>query len=114
MVAGHGQHRYMPQRKLCQKPVEQRAGRSRGDGGVVDVARQHHGLDAVLIAEGQDLLQNKALILQHIKPVDPFAKVQVSQVQKFHSVSPDFAFTALQGPDLTGPRPCGDGVLAGM
>ena len=47
---------------------------------LADVARQHHGLDAVLIAEGQDLLQNKALILQHIKPVDPLAKVQVSQV----------------------------------
>ena len=65
---------------------------------VVDVARDDDGLDAVFFTEGQNLFKNEPLILQHIKPVDPFAQVQVCKVQKFHGVSPDFAFTATASP----------------
>ena len=95
VVAGDGQHRDAACGQLGQEPVQQRAGRGGRHRRVVDVARDDDGLDAVFFTEGQNLFKDEPLILQHIKPVDPFAQVQVCKVQKFHGVSPDFAFTAL-------------------
>lgn len=80
VVAGDRQHRNFAGGELGQEPVQQRAGGGGRHRRVVDIARQDHSLGAVFIAEGQNLVQNEPLILQHIKPVDPLAKVQVSQV----------------------------------
>ena len=57
----------------------------------------------MFIADGKHLLQNKALILQHIKPVDPLAKVQVSQVQKLHRYFSKPRLQGMQG-GVTSPR----------
>ena len=110
VVAGHGQHRDMPRDKLGQEPVQQRAGGRRRHGGVVDVTGQHDRLDAVFVADGKHLLQNKALILQHIKPIDPLAKVQVSQVQKLHRYFSKPRLPGMQG-GVTSPRR--GGLLSG-
>ena len=84
VVAGNRQHGQLPRRKLGQKPVQQRAGGGGRHGVVVDIARHHDSLDLIFVADIQHLLQNKALILQKIEPVDPLAQVQVRKMQKFH------------------------------
>ena len=51
MVAGHGQHGDAPGGQLGQKPVQQGAGGGGGHGGVVNIARQHHGVHLIAVTQ---------------------------------------------------------------
>ncbi len=51
MVAGHGQHGDAPGGQLGQEPVQQGAGGGGGHGGVVNIARQHHGVHLIAVTQ---------------------------------------------------------------
>ena len=51
MVAGHGQHGDASGGQLGQEPVQQGAGGGGGHGGVVNIARQHHGVHLIAVTQ---------------------------------------------------------------
>ena len=58
----------------------------RGDGFVVNIAAEEGRVDPLLPGHRQDLLQNKALVLQHGKAVDPLAQMQIGKMHQFHII----------------------------
>ena len=51
VVAGDGQHRDAAGGQLGQEPVQQGAGGGGGHGGVVNIARQHHGVHLIAVTQ---------------------------------------------------------------
>jgi len=56
VVAADGEHRQPPGRKRGEEPVQQPDGLGRGNGLVVQVARQQHSVHGAGVEEGEDLL----------------------------------------------------------
>ena len=88
VVAGDRQHLDAPRRQLGQKPVQQQHGAGGRLGHVVNVPGHDHGVHAAPGAQVHDLLQNKTLVVQKVKAVDPLAQVQVRQMEKTHGDTP--------------------------
>ena len=80
VVAGDGHHHDAAGGQLGQKPAQQRRRGGGGHAGIVQIARKHHRVDAVGIAQLHRLFQHMALVLQQVKPVEPFAQMQVGQM----------------------------------
>ena len=84
MVAADDQHREVPLRQTAEKIVQQGHSLRGGNGLVVDIACNQNSVGMLAVNDFDDLRQNEFLILDHGNLIDPFADVQVGQMDEFH------------------------------
>ena len=90
VVAADGEHRQLPLSQLGEEPVQQAHGFGRGNGLIVEVARQQHTVHGRFIQQGKDLFQNVPLVVQHGELAHPLAQMQVGKMQKTQTETPPF------------------------
>ena len=84
VVAAHRKHRQPGLGQPGEKPVQQGDGPAAGNGLVVQVTGQQHGVHGFLSGQREGLFKHMALVRQQVKLIQPLAQVQVGQMQKFH------------------------------
>ena len=84
VVAADGEHRQLPLSQLGEEPVQQAHGFGRGNGLIVEVARQQHTVHGLAVQQGEDLFQNVPLVVQHGELAHPLAQMQVGEVKETH------------------------------
>ena len=90
VVAADGEHRQLPLSQLGEEPVQQAHGFGRGNGLIVEVARQQHTVHGLAVQQGEDLFQNVPLVVQHGELAHPLAQMQVGKMQKTQTETPPF------------------------
>ena len=90
VVAADGKHRQLPLSQLGEEPVQQAHGFGRGNGLIVEVARQQHTVHGLAVQQGEDLFQNVPLVVQHGELAHPLAQMQVGKMQKTQTETPPF------------------------
>ena len=90
VVAADGEHRQLPLSQLGEEPVQQAHGLGRGNGLIVEVARQQHTVHGRAVQQGEDLFQNVPLVVQHGELAHPLAQMQVGKMQKTQTETPPF------------------------
>ena len=123
VVAADGEHRQLPLSQLGEEPVQQAHGFGRGNGLIVEVARQQHTVHGRAVQQGEDLFQNVPLVVQHGELAHPLAQMQVGKMQKTQTETPPFQsflyYTAGRGwgqgklpqSSLRDASPLGDGAF---
>ena len=86
VVAADDEDGDLPRGKAAEKIVEEGHGLGGGDGLVVNVAADQHGVGLFVVDDAQDLEQDIFLVLDHGHLVDPLADVQVRQMDQFHGL----------------------------
>ena len=90
VVAADGEHRQLPLSQPGEEPVQQAHGFGRGNGLIVEVARQQHTVHGRAVQQGEDLFQNVPLVVQHGELAHPLAQMQVGKMQKTQTETPPF------------------------
>ena len=90
VVAADGEHRQLPLSQPGEEPVQQAHGLGRGNGLIVEVARQQHTVHGRAVQQGEDLFQNVPLVVQHGELAHPLAQMQVGKMQKTQTETPPF------------------------
>ena len=90
VVAADGEHWQPAFGQLGEEPVQQAHGFGRGNGFIVEVARQQHAVHGRAVQQGKDLFQNVPLVVQHGELADPLAQMQVGKMQKTQTETPPF------------------------
>ena len=80
MVAADDQHREVPLRQTAEEIVQQGHRLCGGNGLVIDVAGDQHGVGMLAVNDSDNLGENGCLLFDHGNFINPLANVQVGQV----------------------------------
>ena len=90
VVAGDGEHRNVPPGQLGKKRIEKLDRLGARHGAVVNIARDHDRVGALLVRPAEDLFENVFLVIDQGKLIDTSPEMEIGQMKEFQAIPPTF------------------------